>query len=88
MNVVTNQEDEDVSTLQTEASVSSGDGGSSGNSESKWRRKYVSDKNIERVIEKHKKSEREAKLNTGLKEAFDILNYLSEIKKKNTQNKK
>ena len=67
MTVVTNQEDKYVSTLQTEASVSSGDGGLIGDIGSKRRRKYVRENNIKPVIENQKKSEIEAKFNSGPK---------------------
>ena len=74
MTVVTNKEDKDGYTLQTEASVSSGDNGS------KRRRKSVRENNIEQVIDNHKKIEREAKFNASLKKAFELLDYASEIK--------
>ena len=87
MIVVKNEDDDDVSTLQTEEAVSSGDIGPIGDIGSKRWRKYVRYKNIEQFIEKQKKIEREAEFNAVLKDAFKIFDYASNIKKKTAQNK-
>ena len=85
--VVTNQEDKDVKTLQTEASVSSEDSGSTGDSGLNQWRKYVRGNNIEQVIEKPNNIDIEAKFNAGLKDSFELLGYVSAIKNKTAQNK-